>query len=147
MQAAGAGSGSLGKKGWMESAWLIHVWFFFIASMMRLEPGNYLGKKKVMSRREVRTYVGKWKEERVNSLSLSFCLLCLLSQASLAVHVGLWNGVDWMVDFVPSHPSIFLTAVTKLIGIIRTEISIAPDVELMTGHRDWSEWHKHCLLD
>ncbi len=51
---------------------------------------------------------------------------------SLAVHVGLWNDVDWMVSVVFFHFSFFvLTPVTKLIGIVRAEVSVAPNVELM----------------
>ena len=70
-------------------------------------------------------------------MSFNFSLLCLLSEASLAVHVGLWNGVDWMVGFVffRFFFCFFLTPVSKLIGIIRTEVSVAPNVELMERQR------------
>lgn len=61
--------------------------------------------EKVMSRREVRTGGMKYQIKRKSESMLvvlfsTVCLLRPLSDASLAVHVGLWNGVDWMVGFV-----------------------------------------------
>lgn len=65
------------------------------------------------------------------SFSFSRFIFFLLSKSSIAVHVCLWNGIDWMVVFC----FLFLTPVTKLIGIVRTEVSVAPNVELMGRQR------------
>lgn len=73
-----------------------------------------------------------------------FSVICLLSNASFAVHGGLWNGVDWMVGFVYFS---FLTPVTELIGVVRTEVAIAPNVELKgkteTDFIDHNETNNH----
>lgn len=68
------------------------------------------------------------------SFSFSRFIFLLLSKSSIAVHVCLWNGVDWMVVFFV-FLFLFLTPVTKLIGIVRTEVSVAPNVELMGRQR------------
>ena len=50
---------------------------------------------------------------------------------------GLWNGVEWMVSW---SFFLFLTPVAKLVGVVCTEVSVAPNVEL-------SGTQKHMLLN
>lgn len=69
--------------------------------------------------------------KRRKSESMLVVWVSLLINASLPVHVGLWNGVNWMVALV----FYLLTAVSELICIVCAEISIAPNVKLMRRQR------------
>lgn len=79
---------------------IILIWFFFYFSMLYLELQGLAGEKRYKHKRSQ-----DWRDEmskRVsqclsfNFLSFIYFVFCPI----LVVHVGLWNGVDWMVGFV-----------------------------------------------
>ena len=90
------------------------------------------------------------ESESMLVVSFSFIYFMFCPIASLAVHVGLWNGVDRMVGLCFSSSFVFLAPVTKLIGVVSTEVSVAPNVELMerqeTDFIDHDETNNHKML-
>lgn len=122
----------------MINSYDYYFFSFSIASMVCLELGDYLRRKRDEQKRSQDMSGNEKKSESIACcLVFVYFVFCPMRHSpSMLVFGMVLTG--WSILFF-SPISFFLTAVTKLISIIRTEISIAPNVELMRGHRDFSE--------